>query len=87
MFKEDLRLKVEAKAKEGDEDINVDEELSRAWEELPSEEKTEWHTKWTKTFGAENDKAETQDEDVEMANDDEAEQAEKDDKDEKTAAE
>lgn len=91
MFKEHLRPKVEAKAKESEEDVNVDEELARAWEELPADEQAEWHTKWSKAFGTdndendndenENDKAETQDEDVEMANDDGAEQEEKKDVD------
>lgn len=91
MFREHLRPKVEAKAKESEEDVNVDEELARAWEELPADEQAEWHTKWSKAFGTdndendndenENDKAETQDEDVEMANDDGAEQEEKKDVD------
>lgn len=80
----------EAKNKEdGDGDANIDEELSRGWDELPEADKDEFRTKLEDMLAKEedsrdskdaedsnkkrvksdgDDKPETQDEDVEMAN-------------------
>ncbi|KND95112.1 hypothetical protein TOPH_00549 [Tolypocladium ophioglossoides CBS 100239] len=84
------RPNLEAKNKEdGDGDANVDEELSRGWDELPEADKDEFRTKLEEMLAKEeqhrdgkdakdsnrkegksdgDDKPETQDEDVEMAN-------------------
>ncbi|CAM1505492.1 Fc.00g111290.m01.CDS01 [Cosmosporella sp. VM-42] len=75
---------LEAKNKDGDGDVNVEEELASGWKDLPEAEKDEFQAKFElatakdsepkeatpekKDAKADDDKPQTQDEDVEMGN-------------------
>ncbi|KAI5465712.1 hypothetical protein BGZ63DRAFT_349262 [Mariannaea sp. PMI_226] len=48
IFADEQRESLEAKKKDGDSDLDVEEELARLWKELPSAEKDEFQTKFEK---------------------------------------
>ncbi|OAQ70343.1 high mobility group, HMG1/HMG2 [Pochonia chlamydosporia 170] len=68
LYCEDARPILEAKSKEeegdGDGDINIEEELTRAWEDLPEAEKEEFQSKFEELSKKADEKDDDEDKDV-----------------------